>query len=77
MYFSHARHQVDVRVGGSKGGSHSVSFYNACLNASKDKNIIATIPTNFDADETFTVTNVSIARIVNIKLPFVIIRVFG
>lgn len=45
--------------------AHPVSLYHKCL--TKNKKVIATIPFNFDADETFYVTNVSIARIVNIN----------
>jgi hypothetical protein len=41
-------------------------MYNNYLNGSKDKNIVGMIPGNSDAQEIFTVSNMSIARIVDI-----------
>jgi hypothetical protein len=41
-------------------------MYNNYLNGLKDKKIVGMIPGDSDAQEIFTVTNMSIARIVNI-----------
>jgi hypothetical protein len=55
-------------------------MYNNWLNGLKDKNFVAVIPFNCDAQESLAVTNVSIARIVDIdwtgigKLQFVVTR---
>ena len=46
--------------------AHPVSLYNNYLKGSKDKNIVGMIPGDSDAQEIFTVTNMSIARIVDI-----------
>lgn len=46
--------------------AHSISMYNTCLNAVKDKHIVAPLPFNDDAQETLAVSNMSIARIVDI-----------
>jgi hypothetical protein len=41
-------------------------MYNTCVNALHDNNVVKAIPFNTDAEESFTVTNMSIARIVDI-----------
>ena len=46
--------------------AHPLSLYNTLVNASKDKRVLGLLPFNPDAHETLTMSNMSIARIVDI-----------